>query len=419
MARKKTQHALHIKSHTHGSSNEISFSVLDAAREARDAQERDKRAASSPTGKIPLFTLGSSRKPRSTPTKGQHIVIPEGVKPSRSSRPAPTPGLASVDRRIPGVITSIVVVCALVALGLTVGQTFLQVNARQTDFRSQLVTQIGEVNECDQILIPFDELVMKQYDKNRFSPVAASRDVPSFDELAKSYRAVVGDIAPSRSRLEDALASIEALQPSLSDNRDEEAAHQAITAARARLNMLESGVSIIDQSLMATEAFANVHQGWKKLIDADGAAREATALLQDMTRENVQASSEQSSRSIEWLSQARELFSQAQGSYPELDMQDFIAYADKRSEAQSMALAADQAYLDRDKEQLAKTNKKYNQLEQEAAALAEAMGDDPTRRVADLYYASIEKDVQSYDSERVKAGNADTFLRDYLGSTSE
>ena len=33
---------MHIKRRTQGSSNEISFSVLDAAREARDAEERGR-----------------------------------------------------------------------------------------------------------------------------------------------------------------------------------------------------------------------------------------------------------------------------------------------------------------------------------------------------------------------------------------
>lgn len=419
MARKKTQHALHIKSHTHGSSNEISFSVLDAAREARDAEERDRRWSSTETGKIPLFTLGSSRKPRSTPTKGQHIVLPEGSAPATPRENGSGSALTrQVERKIPGAITAIVIVCAVLALVLTVSQTLLQVNVRQTSFREQLISQINVVNQCDQTLIPFDKLVMAQYDKNRFSSTA-SASAPSFEELSESYRAVVGDIAPSRTQLEDAIAALEALVPSLSDNEDKEAAHQAITAARARLNMLESGVSIIDESLMATEAFAQTQEGWKKLIDADAAAREATSLLKDMSKENVKASLDRSSQAATLLSEALSLFSQANGGYPSLDLQEFIDYAAKREEAQNTAIMADQAYLDRDKELLEQRNAEYNQLEEEAASLAEKMGDDPAQKVVDLYTAAIDEDAQSYDAERVKAGNADTFLRDYLGSVSE
>lgn len=419
MARKKTQHALHIKSHTHGSSNEISFSVLDAAREARDAESRDRRRSTAGTGGISLFTLGSSRKPRSTPTKGQHIVLPEGgASAQRREKPSVAAFSPQIERKIPGAITAVVIVCVVIALALTVSQTLLQVNVRQTSFRDQLMSQINVVNSCDQTLIPFDKLVMAQYDKNRFSSTAAAPP-PSFEELTESYRAVVGDIAPSRTQLEDAIAALEALVPSLSDNKDKEAAHQAITAARARLNMLESGVGIIDESLMATEAFAQTQKGWKKLIDADAAAREATSLLRDMSKENVKASLARSSEAVTLLSEAHSLFSQAHEGYPSLDLQDLIDYAAKREEAQNTAIMADQAYLDRDKEMLEQRNAEYNRLEEEAAALAEKMGDDPAQKVVDLYNASIAEDVQSYDAERVKAGNADTFLRDYLGSVNE
>lgn len=417
MARKKTQQPLHIKSHTHGSSNEISFSVLDAAREARDAEEREKGRSGSVTGKIPLFTLGSARKPRATPTKGQHIVIPEGVKtPSHHASPHSHTNASSLEGKIPRVVTTLVIVCVLVVLALTTGQTFLQVNARQSDYRSQLIDEIGVVNQCDQTLIPFDELVMAQYDGKRFD---ATRERPSFEQLAKTYREVVGDIAPSRTKLEEALAAIEALQPSLSDNRDKEAAYQAITAARSRLNMLESGVAIVDESLMATKAFTEVGDGWKKIIDADAAAREATSLLGEMNTKNVKASAQKSNEAIALLSEASTLFTQAQNGYPQLDVQAFIDYIAKRDEAQRMALSADQAYLDRDKEQLEKANAKYNELEQEAADLAEAMGEDPDQKVADLYYQAIDSDAKAYEEERTKAGNADMFLRDYLGSTSE
>ena len=44
MAAKRAHHPMHIKRRTRGSSNEISFSVLDAAREARDAEERARAA---------------------------------------------------------------------------------------------------------------------------------------------------------------------------------------------------------------------------------------------------------------------------------------------------------------------------------------------------------------------------------------
>ena len=83
---------------------------------------------------------------------------------------------------------------------------------------------------------------------------------------------------------------METLQSSLSDNDDKEAASQVVTAARSRLNMLDAGVSIIEESMMATEAFLKARSGWNAVINADAAIREATALAEEMSKENILAS---------------------------------------------------------------------------------------------------------------------------------
>ena len=109
----------------------------------------------------------------------------------------------------------------------------------------------------------------------------------------------------------------------------------------------------------------------------------------------------------------------AQDSYPGLDLGAFDQYVAKRIEAQAAALSADQAYLDRNKEMLAQENDRYNALEQEAAELAQGLADDPDTVVASFYNAAIAEDVEFYEAERLKAGNADTFLRNYLGSDAQ
>ncbi|WP_302961253.1 hypothetical protein [uncultured Adlercreutzia sp.] len=417
MAKKKAQHALHIKSHTHGSSNEISFSVLDAAREARDAEERDRRESGA--GKVPLFTMGRTRKPHATPAKDQSIIIPEGVRPTRAGSSLAATAAAEVDRRAFRIIPVVVIVCVLLALALTIGQTLLSMRTQQNGLRGSLDENISVITNCDETLIPFDTLVMEQYDKNRLSPSAIGQKAPSFEELSEGYRQVVADIAPARAQLEASMEAIEALQPTLADNDAKEAASQAVTAARARLSMLDDGVAIIEQSLMATEAFIEAREGWKAVIDADAAAREATALLSSMSEESVNASREKTNEALSQLFQAQEAFDHAQGDYPGLDLAAVSDYVSKRIEAQQAALAADEAYLSRDKEALEAENSRYNQLEEEAASLAQALGDDPDELVASRFYDSIESFVASYEAERLKAGNADTFLRDYLGKSAQ
>lgn len=416
MCAKKINHAAHIKSHTQGSSNEISFSVLDAAREARDAAERGSQRSSSSAGKVSLFTLGR-KKPHATPEKGQHIVIPGGT-PRPVSRKASTAALAPRDRTPLRYVPFVVGVCVMIALALTVGQTFFQMRAYQDGLRGVLSAQIERIDQVDEVLIPFDSLVMGQYGAGHFAK-GGGEDGSRLDQLSENYRTLVGDIAPVYTQLKDAVAAVEEVQPSLSDNSDKEAAHQALIAAQSRMTMFDTGVAIVDEALMATEAYESAQQGWKDIIDADAAAREATAVMQDMSEESVRSSMEKTNTALTLLNHAADAFLNAQNSYPGLDLQRFSAYVSKRIDAQQAALAADQAYLDRNKEELAAQNERYNSLEDEAAALAESLGDDPDVSVAAFYDAAIAEDVKVYEDARLKAGNADTFLRNYLGSDEQ
>lgn len=170
---------------------------------------------------------------------------------------------------------------------------------------------------------------------------------------------------------------------------------------------------------MATEAYEAARQGWNDIIAADAAVREATALLQDMTEDNVRASIDKTNTALTLLNRAADSFSMAQDSYPGLDLGVFDQYVAKRIESQQAALSADQAYLDRNKELLSQENERYNALEQEAADLAQGLGADPDVVVVSFYHAAIAEDVEFYEAERLKAGNADTFLRNYLGSDAQ
>ena len=76
----KLGRAAHIKRHTVGTSNEISFSVLDAAKNELEG-DVGKDAASRPSrfGHISLFTLPLRRKKNiATPTKERGLLLSSG-----------------------------------------------------------------------------------------------------------------------------------------------------------------------------------------------------------------------------------------------------------------------------------------------------------------------------------------------------
>lgn len=328
----------------------------------------------------------------------------------------PSSAAPARERRAPAVVPVLVGLCVVVVLALVGYQAWQSVSEQQQDLRSQLSAQIDVLNQVDQVTIPLDDLVIKAADDDLFAVGADAKPELSHEALSSSYRSVVGDIVPARTSLEDVLAYVEALQTSLANNRDEEAAHQAVIAAQSRLNMMDAGVKIIDLALMATEAYELAGDGWNKVLEGDAAVREATALMRDMTKENVQASMAQTEAAQAAFNDAADLIGRAQAAYPGLDLAPFSAYLEKRAQAQVAALAADQAYLDRDKKALKKQNARYNKLEEQAATLAQDLGGNPTEAVVQLYSGSIGAEKQAYEAERQKAGNADAFLRDYLGT---
>ena len=94
----KLGRAAHIKRHTVGTSNEISFSVLDAAKNELEG-DVGKDAASRPSrfGHISLFTLPLRRKKNiATPTKERGLLLSSGEFAS-AENPSPASSLGTVD----------------------------------------------------------------------------------------------------------------------------------------------------------------------------------------------------------------------------------------------------------------------------------------------------------------------------------
>ena len=410
---------MHIKRNTQGSSNEISFSVLDAAREA---MEEDRRGANSSAGGVSLFTLGKGKKPRATPTKDQHIVlssdIPRSCGTQRGASTLASSSMSHVGRSFIKGVPVLVGLCVVLVLLLVGLQTWMQISAGQQTLRGQLSEQIDLIKQADTVVIPLDDLVMKASSDKLFAEGSDADPTLSSEALSEDYREVVSNIPTAQTDLKSVVSSVEGLQASLSGNEDEEAASQAITAAQSRLNMLDAGVKVVDLAQMATGAFEKASQGWNEVINGDASVRQATALLEDMTKKNVQASMEESHRAIHSFQEAKDLMSQAQSAYPGLNFEEVTSYLDTRLAAQQAALEANQAYLDRDKKALKKKNDQYNRLEDEAASIAQSLGDTPAQQVVAKFQESLPKLKDAYEAERLKAGNADAFLRDYLGRSA-
>lgn len=462
----KIAKAAHIKQHTKGTSNEISFSVLHAASSSLD-EGKDSKPHLPGLGVISLFTLGRGKKPAATPTKEHGLHLPSGefvsleegsstpvlgglgsgtpetVKPVASQAPSDgtSSGLGAVvpvggsspaalssssgsswttpvdevarrkAARLRNKAIATVILSAAVVAALVVGfQALSGMLEEQKSVRDRLITAINDVEEADETLVVFDELVV--------SMINDSDGELNTDELSAQYAAIEPDLAVAYNKLVEAKQMIERVQVDLTNNQDLEASNQAIAAINARMNMIDSGRIIAEKTIAGRQALAYTTEAWEELLQGDILSREAASMVTNTTVANVEASQAKSTDALALFRSSYDKLVAAQDALEELDVTSFINYVDLRVRAQECAIASDQAYLDRDKETAASKNDEYNELDREAAQAAQVLEEEPSAIVSALLADLLDEEIESYASERGIAGNADTILRGYLGTKS-
>lgn len=450
----KITRAAHIKRHTAGTSNEISFSVLDAAKQALDGEEVEPAKRPPLFGRISLFTLpGRRKKPIATPKKarglhlstgdfvsvdGEDVPVSFGVigpdaasgaggilerssaagaatgtrtasaSPSAIARkPARSPEEEIARRkarrrlsRIVGVSVVAVVSVALLAAG---GVYLYKEQQSHQENVGQLDEALGLVSQADETLHVLDEVV-----QNPFAEGSAEKRATLEKQIGQT--SAVLDEADEKARA----ASVD-----LRASRDKEAANQTVAAIVARRSLLEAGSQLVSLSAAAQQATTLVDEAWAYLLEADELAREAAALVVETTPENVQASKDKTNEAIAALQAARTSLDDAKIAFDAADLSDVAAYIDKRVEALGYALASDDAFLARNKEEAAAQNDAYNAADAEAAALAQGLPDAPSSLVSDAYESAATELVNAYSTARSQAGTADAFILDYLGAESK
>ncbi len=462
---RKITHAAHVKRSTQGTSNELSFSVLDAARESledggrRDAgrgRSRGRTRASSAgrgggalskLGAIPLFTLGRHRKTMATPERERGLMLPggtfvstegdwdtaltsgpvhssaraglgrataTGLPASRTAREsswqAPAEEVARRKmlrkrRRLAVVAAGTAVVLAAAAFLGTMGYSLIQA---QKALRGDLSAALGDIQRADEAIIPMDELIAAR--------INDGVDKGDAEAIATDWEALQPQIDQALVDLDAARRDVEAVQSKLVDARDKEAANRALVAANARVNMIRAGRELMAEAVPARRAQQVAQIAWEKTLEGDGLARDAAAALSSMTKDTVNQSMALSEQALAAFTAARDGLESAAELYPNADYTAFVSYLNLRIDAQYAAIASDKAYLARDKTAMTEQNTRYNELDAQAAEAARALEGDPTGIVGPLYAAAAKDKAAAYSSERLQAGDADAFLRDYLGS---
>lgn len=455
MARKgrlggKFAHAAHIKRHTKGTSNEISFSVLDAAKMMLDGDD-EPLPHGGLLGRIPLFTLPGRRgkKVSATPAKGQEFVLPggeplqgdpvssvpqtlappAGVSPlAKGAQEPPSFGAklgrfsqkrAKTQGEMPSVsrekeialrkarrklyrVTAVSFV-ALTTVGLlTAAGAFLYGNHQeQVSYANELRAVLEEISDIDEIVVEMD------------SALANPTDHASLEAMPQ----LLEEVADARSRLEQAQEKNSLAFEGLRESTVErEAAGNATVAIGSRLEMLSQGEALMLAALGLEAASNELAEAWQMVLDADSLTREAAQLVSSYTVSNIEASQVKTQEALTLFEQAAAQIEAVAANCPGIEVSSQQQYLQKRLEAQQHALASGNAMLLEDATTAVTENEACNAAEGEAATLAESLPDNPADPATERYAMVVKEPAKAYEEARSQAAAADAFLRDYLGS---
>lgn len=448
----KITRAAHIKRHTEGTSNEISFSVLDAAKNALEEGRGAKRGRGL-FGKVtivPPSSSGQAAPPTlsgdaSAPIKSRkNTKSAKSVKPTKPSKaakvssattfaptsaisstpvmpsaqtkmnmsasapaPARSPEVEIARRKARRKLSKVVAISAVAMISLALlafgGWYLYQDYQHQQANVTQLDEALSLLSEADDTVLLLDEIV----------------EQPFADDAATKIASVSSQLDSANDALSRADELARAASTELKKTEDKEVANQAVAAIAARKTLLSTGEAMMATATDAQTAGEHLTTAWEYLLDSHEKAQEAAQLVEETTEENVKESQERTNEAIAALESARSELVSAQEVFPSIDTDSINAYIDKRIEAFGYALASDEAFLTRNKEEATAQNDAYNTADAEAAELAKELPDDILTLVQTAYSVQTDAQAKTYSTARSQAAAADAFIRDYLGEKTK
>lgn len=436
-------HAGHIKSDTVGTSNEISFSVLDAAKMSMDENDGQPSDAFKGFGKISLFTLPGRKKTIATPTKDQEITLPSGdavqsegavsadhtldFSPSADGRHtasatvkaaspvfAPEEQLPSqrisveaevarrkAKRRNRRIVTIVSVCISAVALAIILGIIYQQFYEQRQSVTLQIDNALKKIQLADQSLVKMDAVLSSPIDGNSFDDI---------DEL-------LAELDESSKALDEATLIVNRLLSEKYIAADDETANYASAAITSRKTMLEAGRNLLEKAYDTEQAMSLVTSAADQIFVADSLARDAARLVSgELTEEKTLASYEKTRAAIDELTSARSKLETANELCPNAGIGTYIEYVDLRIAAFEHGMASTQALIDEDTDLAIQENDAYAEMDTRAATLAAQFPEDWLEPIRVAFEEESQQLVAEYESARTDAGVTDSFLRNYLGT---
>ena len=373
---------LHIKRRTAGSSNELSFDVLDAARHQLDSQQKQgKRGAADRPALGAVHAQGSDGTYRTT------LSAEDEVRRRKRQRRQHTLRLRAV-----GVLVAIAVLCAGVVFSYNLYKD-------RTDFNGKVNGLVASIVEGDDALVKLDDLMADPFD--RFQADDRSRLLAQLPLLLEGLEAV-----------DDRAAE---LAGQASSEGDRVTLREISAAVQARMTMLGAASQAFRLSATVNGNEDAANRTWMHVVDADQAVRQAAQLANSaLTEEETVAARDATAEAAQALQTASDELEVLERQVKGLDFSAQLAYLACRIEALGYAVETSDALLAGDRSAASLANEEYNRLERQAASMAEELPASVADAVDAAYAQQKEDALVAYNQARAAVTKADADLRTRL-----
>ncbi|MBQ9020632.1 MAG: hypothetical protein IJ113_01255 [Eggerthellaceae bacterium] len=395
--------SMHIKKKTQGTSNEISFSVLDAINEETPNTESNSPRTVSGLGKISVFTLPNKQG-------NDSVASASGFGMSRATRskskravggtaslgPASEVMVRKQRRRVSKLLNIAAVLALLGILVFAGGRFFNSFMERQTQNQSAINEAISFLEQTDEAFVALDQAIA----------------APAQSDEA-SYNKILEDLNAAASLLDRAANSAETVVNARESDTMVEVASEVKTSALARKDLIEKGRTVLIQGAAAKTATELVEQAWETTLQSDAYVRDATVLAEDSSRANIEAANGLTTKALDGFQEALVLVRQAQSAYPRADLSSLEDYLETRSAAQQNALVSNASLLEGDRAAAEANSAAFNENEEAAAKIAASMPENPAQPIIDRYAEVGGASDAAYQDIRARVARADAAVREY------
>jgi len=293
----------------------------------------------------------------------------------------------------------LIVLTGVLTLYIRTTEVRLQAVAQQKyeDAVSTLMEALAFVQEADAVLVVMDKALDSQ---------VTADSVPELESLIVQATGAI-------LILDSAIAKAEEAMPMFDDIEGQEAAQNTIDDAIYKKQMLAFGILLIQADIDAMNCALELDAAWEAILAADSLMREAVSTITSGGTTQITRARDLNQEALVKLDEAYDALVRASATFPEVDFSTLFSYLAAKKESCELAIASDDALLDRDFNTATDLNNQFRAKDAEVVELALLIPDDPLSLIIDAYNERIMDSFDEYSRLHDKVVDVDAMLREW------